>query len=845
MEKILKKYTTIPEHLYVDRSADTQLKRIIEDMQRPGYVLVARQMGKTNLLFNAKRKLENKDRLFAYVDLSNVYLEERDCYRNVIDNIIEPNMDLFEDTLEDIGKIRDNDLPPHNEYSRCLRAILKTFKGNLVIVLDEIDALRSVDYSDNIFAQIRSNYFSRTNFPEFERLTYVLSGVIEPTELIKDPNKSPFNIGDKIYLDDFTENEHEDFIEKSKLDIDQSLSNAIFNWTNGNPRITFDVCSELENHILDGKKADRALLNSIIKKKYLTTFDLAPIDHIRELVKANKQIRTSVSLILRGESSEVSDEIKRKLYLYGIIDSRFDRETKIKNKIIEQSLSEDWIKSIDKLSTDSFNYGLERMDSNDYAESISSLLNFLETSEPTNFELEICNYNLGFAYYETGNYSNAIDYFSRDYSQQLYRANAFSLLGSAKIALGKLDEGQKILEKVIASKTNDFAYRNALLNLSTILSRSDSERALLLYEALYESTLDPKDKISNHELNQLKTLSLYHQAEIYLINSPEKALEKIDEALKFAALTDALFLLFFKYKLKPAENEHLKEQLVNTIITNNLLFVTLKAQPISFSRRLLYYFLDFVFDSSNTQLFEQLLHYSESRLLPDSNKCEIIFDTALVANDNKAALLSYLLQFEKDCEENFLINVYREFVGSSLEDKENYFKVFDKYLKLFIETDEIITKDIYIFAQNIKILYNLRRFDEAIKLCKIIEPELSKIKDENSKLESLIIHYWFALSYFAMRDRYNARKYADEGLFLIASSNKKATSVLDEKGLLSIADQLNQVKYSTNINEPIVNNKKYGRNDKIKVRYPDGREIETKYKKLEADILAGRCTIIQ
>ena len=46
MEKRLKKYTSIPPHLYVNRKADEQLNRIVDEMQRPGYVLVARQMGK-------------------------------------------------------------------------------------------------------------------------------------------------------------------------------------------------------------------------------------------------------------------------------------------------------------------------------------------------------------------------------------------------------------------------------------------------------------------------------------------------------------------------------------------------------------------------------------------------------------------------------------------------------------------------------------------------------------------------------------------------------------------------------------------------------------------------------
>ena len=246
MERILKKYTTIPQHLYIERNADFQLRSIIEDMQRPGYVLVARQMGKTNLLVNAKRTMENETRLFVYVDLSNPYKDEQECFRSIINNIIEVNFEIFEQIYGKIQDIRAKNLPAHNEYLRSLVVILKHYVGDLIIILDEIDALKSAEYSDNIFAQIRSNYFSRTNFTELERLTYILSGVIEPTELIKDKNKSPFNIGDKIYLDDFTYEEHNTFIYKSKLSISKEISEELFEWTNGNPRLTFDICSELE-----------------------------------------------------------------------------------------------------------------------------------------------------------------------------------------------------------------------------------------------------------------------------------------------------------------------------------------------------------------------------------------------------------------------------------------------------------------------------------------------------------------------------------------------------------------------------------------------------------------------
>lgn len=382
MEKILKKYTTIPEHLYVYRNADIQLKEIIEEMQRPGYVLVARQMGKTNLLLNAKRTLENDNRLLIYVDLSNLYDDERDCYRNIINNIIELNINLFKSIESEIEKIKAKVLTPHNEYSRCLREILKVFSGDIVIILDEVDALMSVYYSDNIFSQIRSTYFSRTTFPVFERLTYVLSGVVEPTELIKDLNKSPFNIGDKIYLNDFTKDEHEDFVRKSELKITHEISNEIFEWTNGNPRLTFDICSEVENSILEGIQPSKELLQDIVKKKYLTFFDVSPIDHIRELVKTDRQIRRAISLINKNQSNNLNDAIKIKLYLHGIIDSEFDKETKIKNKIIEQSLSENWIKSIDFPSIDKDEYGLEIINSKKFKYFLDKFKDRINSSDP-------------------------------------------------------------------------------------------------------------------------------------------------------------------------------------------------------------------------------------------------------------------------------------------------------------------------------------------------------------------------------------------------------------------------------------------------------------------------------
>ena len=166
MPKVLKPYTIIPSNLYVHRDADRQVTNLVKDMGRPGYVLVSRQMGKTNLLLNAKRELETADDVFVYIDLSNPFANPKESFENIIDTAIETNEDKFENAKEQITERRKlfRDSPPHKQHINELRILLKSIKGKLVIILDEIDALTKTSYSDQIFAQIRSIYFRASKF---------------------------------------------------------------------------------------------------------------------------------------------------------------------------------------------------------------------------------------------------------------------------------------------------------------------------------------------------------------------------------------------------------------------------------------------------------------------------------------------------------------------------------------------------------------------------------------------------------------------------------------------------------------------------------------------------------
>src|SRR5204863_8501665 len=80
--------------------------------------------------------------------------------------------------------------------------------SHLVIFGDEIDVVRSLPFSaDEFFAAIRRSYVGRATEPVLQGVTFCLLGTATPAELIEDTRISPFNIGRRIEVQDFTPEE--------------------------------------------------------------------------------------------------------------------------------------------------------------------------------------------------------------------------------------------------------------------------------------------------------------------------------------------------------------------------------------------------------------------------------------------------------------------------------------------------------------------------------------------------------------------------------------------------------------------------------------------------------------
>jgi hypothetical protein len=189
---------------YVERQADRDLYDVLSRGEFC-YVLTSRQMGKSSLMVHTAARLREEGVAVAVLDLTTVgqNLSLEQWYDGLL-ALMGQQLDL-EEELEEYWLAHPR-LSPLQRWMAALReVVLARVPGRLVVFVDEIDAVRSLPFStDEFFAAIRACYNRRTQDPEFERLTFCLLGVASPADLISDQRTSPFNVGRRIELTDFT-----------------------------------------------------------------------------------------------------------------------------------------------------------------------------------------------------------------------------------------------------------------------------------------------------------------------------------------------------------------------------------------------------------------------------------------------------------------------------------------------------------------------------------------------------------------------------------------------------------------------------------------------------------------
>lgn len=232
---------------YVERQADKELCSGLLNGEFC-YVLTSRQMGKSSLMVRAVMRLREEGVAVAVLDLTaigqNLTIEQ--WYDGLISRLgqqlgLEDELGAFWDGQRELG-------PLQRWLMAIEQVILKQLSGRVVIFVDEIDIVRSLPFStDEFFAAIREAYNRRSREHGFERLAFGLLGVATPTDLIRDTRMTPFNIGRRIELNDFTPEEAAPLAKGLGPDEEaaQRLLARILYWTGGHPYLTQRLCRAL------------------------------------------------------------------------------------------------------------------------------------------------------------------------------------------------------------------------------------------------------------------------------------------------------------------------------------------------------------------------------------------------------------------------------------------------------------------------------------------------------------------------------------------------------------------------------------------------------------------------
>ncbi|UST93779.1 AAA-like domain-containing protein [Pseudomonas siliginis] len=851
MNKKLNPNTIVSSEQYIERAADRQLRNVINGMGRPPYVLVARQMGKTNLLINMKR--ERTEDLVLYLDLSNRFDSARLWFRNVIDMLIEFDPDVFDQHLSLIRKQRESlGLEANVEYDRHLRMLLRSTSKKLVIVLDEIDSLVGCSYSDVVLAQVRSMYFNRVNFPEYMRLTYVLSGVAEPSDLIKNKDISPFNIGEKIYLEDFSRKEFDEFVCKVGLPFSKEVSERIFYWVDGNPRMTWDVCSELEDILLSGSELNSVVVDALVAKMYLQEFDKAPIDHIRTLVENDSQIRNAIISIRYNKSEFPEDKIKSRLFLAGITKT-VGGELSIKNRVIDSALSDRWIEHVTSAHQSSVVTAAEAYAQRNYELAIRNYEDAMANGSEEVVVSELDRLHLALSYFYIGRKSDAVIELQACLKESV--DGKFVQLVQFYLGVVNMDlrdyKAAHVGFLVASSGETWTTATNAKVNLLLLYSKLGIQEykneAMELSQSLISmlSNMEPTEAVTDYLVS-----AYYNSSKMFVsIGSEVQALDLLEKAILVSPVKYLPYLLVSKAQLLKTKNEKnsVISELVALLIANDIELAHVSEMGLGLSKRVLGLTLCEVSSSEDFAIFDRLIKFV---LVKYYRGKLTVFDALVDLYDSveMAEVEGTAIPLLIRCVDSYLnegasalnkIKVYRALALSSSSQELHLYKInFLTELYAGCPSDLIQDNDIQCLILVMNHFLNSRLSEEFLFAISVWRKYEVSIEKKNPEWSALINFYGMT---------FHGRRSEKETSLAYAVRLKEIIDmqVFSESPFTGLWPNIRKQASDIILSMESDPFRHIGRNQKVFVKYPGDVVLEKKFKQVAADLKEGRCMLIK
>lgn len=334
---------------YVDRPADATLLHLTETGQLC-YVLTTRQMGKSSLMNRTARQLRAQGCRVALIDLTSIgQADETAWYLSLLDDLVTQlqlavDAEAWWQTHQALSHVK--------RFTKFVQEeVADRFRESVAIFIDEVDSALKQPFSDDFFAAVRAIHNQSLMAPGAGRLAFVLLGVAAPNDLIKDSQRTPFNVGERLQLGELSLPAAQSAWAAGLPRPSEPLLERIFYWTSGHPYLTQKVAhaiAQKPKHVWRSEDVDDVVKNLFFSERAL--IEESNLQFIQGRMSGSLQKEALFPLfarILRGNKRVQNDErsdLQTELKLYGLVKADADGNLVVRNRIYAQTFNQRWIR---------------------------------------------------------------------------------------------------------------------------------------------------------------------------------------------------------------------------------------------------------------------------------------------------------------------------------------------------------------------------------------------------------------------------------------------------------------------------------------------------------------------
>lgn len=226
------------DKFYVERDTDALLKRQIT---RPGSIITIRaprQTGKSSLLVRGTHHAR-KHTSVINLDVQRIdrsHLASLESLLHYLANFIVYKLHL---NPQEVIKAWQSPLGPQDKLTYLMEDyVFPAARSAILLAIDEADRLLETPFYEDFFSLLRSWHNSAAHDERWEKLIIVMAISTEPYLLIANTNRSPFNVGLKLYLKDFTTEQVRDLNRRHGSPVRPANFPEFMTLLNGHPYLT-------------------------------------------------------------------------------------------------------------------------------------------------------------------------------------------------------------------------------------------------------------------------------------------------------------------------------------------------------------------------------------------------------------------------------------------------------------------------------------------------------------------------------------------------------------------------------------------------------------------------------